>query len=102
MRCPRFPFIITDDVRPLSQTPSVDRRDRYTSGIIHPDEPAREQLVAPGSKRSEPSTRELCANTPTQRKRHKRSQQDFDADDRTHAPAGNSDFARASDNEIWK
>lgn len=102
MRCPRFPFIITDDVRPLSRTLSVDRQDGYTSGTIHPDEPVKEQLVAPGSKRSEPSTRELCAKMPAQPKRHKRSRRDFDADYHTHTAAGNRDCARASDDEIWK
>jgi hypothetical protein len=102
MRCPRFPFIITDDVRPPSRTPSIDRQYGYASGIIHPDETVKEQLVAPGSKRSEPSTRKPCAKMPTQRKRHKRSRQDFDADDHTYTPVSNSDCTRASDNNIWE
>jgi hypothetical protein len=102
MRCPRFPFIITDDVRPLSRTPSVDRQDRYTGEMICSDEPVKKQLVAPGSNRSDPSMRELCANMPTQPKRQKRSRQDFGIDGRTHVPAGDSDRARASDNDTWK
>jgi hypothetical protein len=102
MRCPRFPFIITDDVRPLSRTLSVNRQDCCTSEITDPDEPVKEQLVALGSKRSEPSTRELGANVPTHIKRQKRSRQEFGVRDRTHVPAGNIDHARASDNDIWK
>ncbi|KAM0710532.1 hypothetical protein Q7P35_002202 [Cladosporium inversicolor] len=102
MRCPRFPFIITDDVRPPSRPPSVDRRHCYKNGIAYPEEPVREQLAAPGLERSKPSTRELCANMPTQRERHKRSRQDSDADERIHAPASNSDCVRASDDGVWE
>lgn len=102
MRCPRSPFIITDDVRPLSRPPSVDPRYHYKNGLIHAEEPVREQLVAPGLQRSEPSARELCASMPTHRKRHKRSRQDSDVDDDRHAPDSNSDCARASDDRVWK
>ena len=102
MRCPRFPFIITDDVRPLSRPPSVDPRYRYKNGLIHAEEPVGEQLVAPGLERSEPSAQELCASMPTQRKRHKRSRQDSDVGDDRHAPDNNNDCARASDDRVWK
>ena len=102
MRCPRFPFFITDDVRPLSRPPSVKPRYCYKNGVAHPKDPVREQFGAPGLGRSEPSTRELCASMPTQRKRRKRSRRDSDADGDTHAPAGSNDRARAPDDHIWK
>jgi hypothetical protein len=102
MRCPRFLFIITDDLRPLSRTPSVDQQDCCTSEITDPDEPVEEQLVAPGSKRSEPSTRELSVNVSIQSKRQKRSRQEFGVHGRKHEPADDVDRARASDDDVWK
>ena len=102
MRCPRFPFIIPDDIRPLSRPPSVEPRYCYKNGISFPEEPVREQLGEPGLERSEPSTRELCASMPTSSKRHKRSRQDSDAGDDTRAPTGNSDCARPPHHGFWK
>ena len=102
MRCPRFPFIITDDVRPLSRPPSVEPRNCYKNGVACPEDPVREQFGASGLERSEPSTRELYASMPTQRKRRKRLRRDSDADGDTHAPAGSNDRARAPDDHVWK
>ena len=102
MRCPRSPFIITDDVRPLSRPPSIDRRDCYKNGVTYPEEHVREQLGASGLGRSKSSTRELCASMPTQLKRHKRLRRDSDAVNDTHAPAGDGDCARALVDRVWK
>lgn len=106
MRCPRFPFIITDDVRPLNRTPGLDQQDRYTNETVRQDEPAEDQriveLLAPGSKRSAPSTGEPCASMPVQRKRQKRSRQDPGVSSRTHATAGDNDRSRMSDNDLRK
>jgi hypothetical protein len=60
MRCPRSPFIITDDVRSLNQTLGPAQRGRRTTDVVYPEEPAEHQLrvelVTPGSKRNAPPT----------------------------------------------
>jgi hypothetical protein len=60
MRCPRSPFIITDDVRSLNQTLDPAQRGRRTPDVFYPEEPAEHQLrvelVTPGSKRIAPPT----------------------------------------------
>jgi hypothetical protein len=58
MRCPRSPFIITDDVRSLNQIADPAERGRRTTDVFYPEEPAEHQLrvelVTPGSKRCAP------------------------------------------------
>ena len=106
MRCPRSPFIITDDVRSLNQNLGFDQQDRRTSEIVYPDEPAEDQLrvelVTPGSKRSAPSAREPCTDASAQRKRQKRPQQDASVDGRTRGLAGQTDGWRVSNDGRWK
>jgi hypothetical protein len=102
MRYPRSLFIITDDVRPLSRPPSIDRRDCYKNRVTYPEEPVREQLGAPRLGRSKSSTRELYASMPIQLKRHKRLRRDSDAVNDTHVPASDSDCARALVDRVWK
>jgi hypothetical protein len=106
MRCPRFPFIITDDVRSVNHVLGLDRQACHTSEIVYPEELAEDQLraelVTPGSKRSAPFVPELCANEPGQRKRQKRPQQDSGVDNRTHGHADDNNGGRVSDNGRWK
>jgi hypothetical protein len=106
MRCPRFPFIITDDVRSLSQTLGLSRQDRRTSEIVYPDEPAEDQLrvelVTPGSKRSAPFAQEFSANKSAQRKRQKRRQQDSRVDHPTHELPDHGDGWRVTNDGRWK
>jgi hypothetical protein len=106
MRCPRFPFIITDDVRSVNHVLGLDRQACHTSEIVYPEELAEDQLraelVTPGSKRSAPFVPELCANEPGQRKRQKRPQQDSGVDDRTRGHADYNNGGRVSDNGRWK
>jgi hypothetical protein len=70
MRCPRSPFIITDDVRSLNQTLDPAQRGRRTTDVFYPEEPAEHQLrvelVTPGSKRNAPPT---TANSGKQKRR---------------------------------
>lgn len=60
MRCPRSPFIITDDVRSLNQIPDPAQRGQRTTDVFYPEEPAEHQLrvelVTSASKRSVPPT----------------------------------------------
>jgi hypothetical protein len=106
MRCPRFPFIITDDVRSLSQTLGLSQQDRRTSEIVYPDEPAEDQLrvelVTPGSKRSAPFAQEFSANKSAQRKRQKRRQQDSRVDHPTHELPDHGDGWRVTNDGRWK
>jgi len=106
LRCPRSPFIITDDVRSLNQTLGPSQQDRRTSEIVYPDEPAEDQLrvelVTPGSKRSAPFTQKLFANESAQRKRQKRRQQNSYVDDPTHELPDHSDGWRVSNDGRWK
>ena len=106
MRCPRSPFIITDDVRSLNQTLGLSQQNRRTSEIVYPDEPAEDQLrvelVIPTSKRSVPSARDSCVNKSAQRKRQKRLQQDSPVE---HSIRGLPDYGdgwRVSHDGRWK
>jgi hypothetical protein len=106
MRCPRFPFTITDDVRSLNKTLGLSQQDRRTSEIVYPDEPAEDQLrvelVTPTSKRSVPFARDSCVNKSAQRKRQKRRQQDPLAEHSIHGLPDFGDSWRASDDGRWK
>lgn len=75
MRCPRSPFIITDDVRSLNQIHDPAKRGRRTTDVFYPEEPAEHQLivelVTAGSKRGAPP-----ATTKSARQKRQRVQPD--------------------------
>lgn len=95
MRCPRSPFIITDDVRSVGETLGLSQQSRRTSEIVYADEPAEDQLrvelVSPGSKRGARSTREPGADGLGSRKRQRRPQKE----------TGVGGW-RVSDDGLWK
>jgi hypothetical protein len=99
MRCPRSPFIITDDVRSLNQILDPAKRGRRTTDVFYPEEPAEHQLrvelVTPGSKRSAPST---TAKSGKQKRRRLGS----DALNLVHQVENQDDGWRLSEDGRWR
>lgn len=106
MRCPRSPFIITDDVRSLNQIDEPHLHGRRTGEIIYPDEPAEDQLrvelVTPGSKRSASDARDTSTCGPEQYKRQKRRQRDPHLSDSSRGVGDLNGDWRVSDDGKWK
>lgn len=103
MRCPRFPFITTEDVRSSDLTLGVDQQDCDAGEIVCSDEPPEHKLKldldAPGRKRGGSSIHEPCANETRHWETKKRLRHDFGVDSRTRTPAAGglrvSDSARS-------
>lgn len=99
MRCPRSPFIITDDVRSLNQILDPAKRGRRTTDVFYPEEPAEHQLivelVTAGSERSAP---------PVTAKSGKRKRQRVQPDvpDLTHPVDNREDGWRISEDGRWR
>lgn len=105
MRCPRSPFIITDDVRSLNQIDQPHLQGRRTGEIIYPGEPAEDQLrvelVTPGSKRSATDARDTSTYGPEQCKRQKRRQRDPRLPDSARGVDDRDGGWRVSDDGKW-
>lgn len=102
MRCPRSPFITTDDVRSLDLTPDVDQQDHRSRGVDCSDEPVGDQLEADpsvtGTKRNaSSSSREIYTNDIARWKRRKQLRRDFDTDSCARAPADDRNDSLGSD-----
>lgn len=106
MRCPRSPFIITEDVRSLNQIADPEQQGRRTSEMFYPDEPAEDQLrvelVTPRSRPNAPERRETLDHILAQNEKRKRRRYESAAGAPIRDVPDENDGWRMSRDGKWK